>query len=91
MEVGKGPMMAMFKNKLLKHQPENLSSRREALKAWRRRKPTEKKGASRHKLYTLEMWVQIPTPQQKTFMNPQSRVPVSPQETLPPPRFRDAL
>lgn len=86
MEVGKGPMMAMFKNKLLKHQPENLSSRREALKAWRRRKPTEKKGASRHKLYTLEMWVA-----EDLYEPTKSRVPVSPQETLPPPRFRDAL
>lgn len=72
MEVGKGPMTITFKNIILKHQPEDLSSRRDSLRACRGRKPTEKKGASRNKLYTPEMWVQIPTPQQKSFMNPQS-------------------
>lgn len=66
-------MIIMFKNINLKHQPEYFNGRREGLRACRRGKPTEKKDASRHKLYTLEMRIQIPTPQQKSFMNPQSQ------------------
>ena len=65
MGVGKGLMMIKFKNIILKHQPEYFSGRKE--------KPTEKKGASRHKLYTQEMQVKIPTPQQKSFTNAQSQ------------------
>lgn len=57
-------MMIMFKNIIVKHQPEHFSGRRG--------KPTEKKGASRHKLYTQEMQVKTPIPQQKSLTNIQS-------------------
>jgi len=75
MEVRKGAMMTMSENIILKHLAEHSSSRREGLGACRRGKPVEKEktGASRHKLYTLEMQIQIPTLQQKSFMNPQSQ------------------